>query len=90
MLGSLLDKLKKALLEKWTGRLVVLALAAASGYLLKWGISPEAVTNWVTATKEILLELAPIVLAWLISMARRKVALNTMPPKLIGQINPKP
>lgn len=73
--------LKKMLLEKWVGRLIVLALAAVSGWLAKLNVDEATIATWVEATRALLEVLLPILVAWIFGSARLKLALNTPPPE---------
>lgn len=76
---AILDRLKKLVLEKWIGRLIVLALAAASGWLIKQGFDAQAVATWIEATRALLEAAIPLVIAWILSLVRYKIALNKLP-----------
>jgi hypothetical protein len=84
--NTMLAWLQKMILQSWGGRLIVLSLAFTSGYLVKWGISADLVANWADLTKQILEQLLPIALAYVLSAIRHKVALDTVPPKILGKI----
>lgn len=71
---------QKALLEKWLGRIIVLGLAALSGFLIKQGLDQALVSTWVEATRPLLESLIPLILAWILGLIRHKIALNTEPP----------
>ena len=75
-----MEWLKKILIEKWLGRLIVVGLAALGGYLIKVGFPADAVNNWIEATKAVVEAGIPILIAWLLGTLRYKVALNKLPP----------
>lgn len=76
----MLGWLKKLVLEKWLGRAILVAAAAASGYMVnKLGLPADSVANWVDASKELLAAALPLLVAWLLGMARQKVALDKFP-----------
>lgn len=76
--------LKSALLEKWAGRALIMGLTYVSAWLSQMGIPEAVAAGWVEATKKLLEVVLPLILAWLLGMARQKVALNALPPKMIA------
>lgn len=75
------DWVKKMLLEKWAGRAIEFALVALSTYLARY--LPAGVTdNLVDALRAALEAGVPLILAWLLGMARVKTALLKMPPQI--------
>ena len=80
MLTWIFDKLKTSLLEKWLGRLVVVGLAALSGFLISQGLDATVTATWIQATQDLLIQAIPIIIAWLFGLLRYNIALNKMPP----------
>lgn len=70
----------KPLLEKAIGRLVVLALAAAGGWLASLNLPADITANWLATTKALIEAGVPLLLAWLLGLTRYRIALNKMPP----------
>lgn len=74
------DWLKKLVLEKWLGRAILVAAASASGYMVnELGLPADPVVHWIDASKELLNVALPLAVAWLLGMARQKVALDKFP-----------
>ena len=74
--------LKSALLEKWIGRAIIMGLTYLSAWMSQMGIPEAVAAGWVEATRKLLEVILPLVIAWLLGMARQKIALNTMPPNV--------
>ena len=79
-MSGIMDWVYKQILEKWAGRVIVLALAAVSGWLAKLNIDTSIIVNWVDATKALLEIVLPLLFAWLLGKVRLNKALNTEPP----------
>lgn len=75
----MLDWLKKMILEKWAGRALVMLLTLLGGYLAKY-LPADVTANLIEALKAAAEAALPLILAWLLGMARQKVALDKMPP----------
>ena len=78
---SFLDDLKTFIITKVAGRVLVLALAALAGWMLKANLPADLVTNWIDATTALAQTAIPIIVAAAISYARHQAALYSTPPK---------
>ena len=80
--GAMFTWLKSALLEKWVGRAIIMGLTYLSAWMSQIGIPEAVAAGWVEATGELLKVILPLLIAWLLGMARQKIALNAMPPNV--------
>ena len=72
----MLDWLKKMILEKWAGRAIVMLLTLIGGYMANY-FPADVTANFIEALKVVLETALPLIIAWLLGMARQKVALDT-------------
>ena len=75
----MLSWLQKMLLEKWAGRAIGFLLVYLSAYLSKY-FPADAVANFLGALSVLLQMAVPLILAWILGMARQKTALLTPSP----------
>lgn len=75
----MLNWLKKQLLEKWIGRLIVIACAALSGWLAHF-VPADVAANFAEAFKALAEAALPLLIAWLLGVIRHQKALATEPP----------